>query len=581
MQIYIGHIDKRLNSTKHEVTGEWTTKGAVNVTLKEPTDVKNPVFLLNRASYYPPPPEGSGQLKYELKPSDNYIYVPKWGYYWIDDVVYETNNLISIITHRDVLASGKDYLKKKAYTSYCSDKEHVEDFRLKDDIRLSPDVPAVENTINLSDIEGTLAHDIFVRLPGDGMFIVRCLVDNGGIIAYALTLNQFIDFYKQFITNAPNTLDDFTCKYFGNNWKSCFSSVYFIPVYPEKMSEIWGNTETELYVGRISLDISGSFCYSAAPVAWATGGTRLDLTFPLDNLCDNIKFLRAPKYSSVSFEYPGGCLDISDEELVRTKSVWFEETMNLLDGEYSANLYTFALVEQIPGVYAYTKGKCLGKIKISLGSDITGMMQSGQSNGDFLIDKLVQGAHALPAIAAATFTAGMSVPLGETAGAARGAGFSMRESAQLELMSANPKSVNAIGHSISTGIAGLFQPLGQSPACKNINVGSGLTTYYHQDINNPNEWAKDQFRLTISTCVPGILNFTDDVAITKYDEFCTQHGYASNKWIDLSELPENTYVQCVGFSAGKNNDPEFTLYPPEIAELNSMVNSGIYLEDWT
>ena len=144
MQIYIGHMDKRLNSTKKTHTGEWTTKGPIEVTLKEPTTIDKPLFLLRRKVY---DTDGT-TLLYELQPSDNWIYVPDWGYYWIDQTIMSTNDLVTFVCHRDVLASGHDYLKScEAYLSYCSDKEIAIDYQTMDDPRFGPD-KFVDQTID-------------------------------------------------------------------------------------------------------------------------------------------------------------------------------------------------------------------------------------------------------------------------------------------------------------------------------------------------------------------------------------------------------------------------------------------------
>lgn len=80
------NFSKRLNSTKRPETGTGTD---ITMTLKEPTSIIKPVFILTG---------------YNL--SYNYV---KWGnrYYFVDDIVIVHNNIAEYHCHVDVLASFK------------------------------------------------------------------------------------------------------------------------------------------------------------------------------------------------------------------------------------------------------------------------------------------------------------------------------------------------------------------------------------------------------------------------------------------------------------------------------------------
>lgn len=534
MNLTIGKMKKRINSTKFMYEATTTLTGVV---LKEPTSISKPVFLLHRAS-------AGGDLA-----GCNYCNT-MGRFYWIDDIVHVTNDLIEVHCHTDVLATGAKLLRKKAYLSYCSDADTAKsDWKLYDE-RFGPDVPAVNKEYELQKIKGTIAEKLLEPAFGDGTFIVKCLVDNGGVLSWALNLHQFLQFYTDFITSAPNSIDDFTCKYFGNNWKSCFSSVCFLPIKIDKYNELWTNVDN-ITCGRIQL--TGTAHYSASPVAWACSNTIINIDQPAAAATD-VKFLRGEQYTSVVFEYPGGNLDVSTDEFINTDNIMIEETFELTTGEYTAKLYTGDLVGS-GGVYHYDKGETLGIARAQLGFDLTGMMQSGTSSNDFWMDVGVKAFKQLPSIAAGAFSMGNNLW-----------GYSLKD------MSGAGKFAEG-GKQVTSGIIGTFAGGQQNVNARAYHIGGGLTAYYRHDYYG--QWANDAFRLCVSTSVPEIMA-TDS---SDYEAFCEEYGYVCNKYVDLATLPEGTFVQAVGMSVG-NTTPDTYLYAEEISEINNWVNTGIYLEDW-
>lgn len=534
MNLTIGKMKKRINSTKFMYEATTTLEGVV---LKEPTSRSKPVFLLHKVS-------ADGDLA-----GCNYCNT-MGRFYWIDDIVHVTNDLIEVHCHTDVLATGAKLLRKKAYLSYCSDAATAKsDWKLYDE-RFGPDVPAVNKEYELQNINGTIAQKLLKPAFGDGTFVVKCLVANGGVLSWALDLHQFLQFYKDFITSAPNSLDDFTCKYFGEDWKSCFASVCFLPVKVDKYNELWEN-EDDITCGRIQL--TGRAHYSASPVAWACGNTIINMSQPA-TAANNVKFLRGEQYTSVVFEYPGGNLDLSTDEFINSDNIMIEETFELTTGEYTAKIYTADLAGS-GGVYSWDKGETLGIARAQLGFDITGMMQSGPNTNDFWMDVGVKAFKQLPTIAAGAFSMGNSL-----------AGYTLGDIAGVGGLAEGGKQV-------TSGIIGTFAGGQQNVNARAYHIGGGLTAYYRQDYYG--QWANDAFRLCISTSVPEIMA-TDS---SDYEDYCEEYGYVCNKYVDLATLPEGTFVQAVGMSVG-NTTPDTYLYAEEISEINNWVNTGVYLEDW-
>lgn len=156
--IKFGRFSKKRNSTKQAADSVFTAEFAV--TLKDGCSDRNPSFLLR---YNP------GAFNY------NYC---KWGpwYYFVDDVIYERNNLIRVECSLDALATWKTaILNTEAYCSYSS----ISGGTWLPDRRL----PVLNDvTVSVSQVLPTWWAD-------GGNYILATVGDNGSVV-YRVTLGQ-------------------------------------------------------------------------------------------------------------------------------------------------------------------------------------------------------------------------------------------------------------------------------------------------------------------------------------------------------------------------------------------------------
>lgn len=90
----------------------------VQCKLLEPTDHLEPSLTLEKDSYVL---------------QANYMYIPDFGrYYYIIDIIYETNNRIRVNTMVDVLMSYKDQLKNSSFIITRSSMKEVYNLYLND-----------------------------------------------------------------------------------------------------------------------------------------------------------------------------------------------------------------------------------------------------------------------------------------------------------------------------------------------------------------------------------------------------------------------------------------------------------------
>lgn len=588
MQIYIGHIDKRLNSTKRTITGTWTTKGAIDVKLKEPTDIKTPTFLLQREVWVGDPPV----LYYRLLPTDNYIYCPSWGYYWIDDIVYETNGLISMICHRDVLATGKDYLMKPLYLSYCSDITKTLTNRVLDDERFGPDFFAGFNEANLEYQSQSLVYKYLVNEPIKGSVLLKALIQDGGMATYILSFSDYIDFIKKFTYEVSNfnTLDDFTLAFFGNNWRDAVVSATYVPLDYNKLNSFYSSTTPDVMVGGIVTSMGHDIHYTYSPYNVACGEYIIDI--PFIDICDNhyYKFLRGTKYTSIQLEYPGGTIDLSNDCFCVYNKILVEESFNIFSGEMVMKFFATDNTK--------AKGPQVGITQLNLQMDVTGMMNQMQTSGETMAGIAAKAFKMLPALGAGLMTAGAASVAAKKAASAATAhneqvkagmlsaaanGQEYRGPASVPVPQPDQAITMGTQMSIATGIAGAFLGGHCSTAGRVGSISSSLTGYFHaQNNDGQTVWVADTFRLTTSTVIPEAFRQDLDVdpaATNFYPTFCSEYGYPCNRLVDVSTVAKGSYVKAVGATLGNITNTRFTLYPTEISELNNLIASGIYIED--
>ena len=456
MNLTIGKITKRVNSTKFSYD-EGTAITLTNVRLKEPTDLKNPTFLLTRV--------------HGTKDLDKCNFCNALGrFYWITDIVYSTNDLIEVVCTTDILATGSKYLRVPAYVQYTSDATYKNDYKLTDP-RLGPDRPPIVKELDLNDIDGTLDSDAFVVDPRLGTYIVRCLAKDKGLVSYALDQASFKMFYKEFVgSSGLNTVDDFLSKTFGDNWRNAFASAYYIPVYPSAVKEAFGgdsSVTSEVKIGTLSLTVGPTPCTTEG-VCYICRSTVADL--PIDAIStavlNTVKFLRGSAFTKVEFDYPGGNTDLSVDDFIESPYLYIEESLDVMSGEYSVNFYTADSNE------SYTvKKRLIAKVSTKLGADVTELMQR-QSTSEFWTDVGAAAVRSLPAIA--------------TGGAAAAV----------------------------TGIAGAFTHASMGVNAHSCYVSGGLTNYFR--ISHVTDyWDTHHFNIRTSVSLPEIIfnTSTDSQAV--------------------------------------------------------------------
>ena len=171
MIITLYSFSKRRNSTRRPSSGGYD----VEVKLKENCSIYNPTFVLNHNA------GDFNYVKVSAQQGEQYWKSTKDLYYWVDDITFLTDRIISAQCSLDVFASAKeDILSTRANIMYCADSSNTDIVDTRIPVRSN--VSYIENSIDLGVAnEGGIFIDeritsVMLSVTGKGSFGVYMLV---------------------------------------------------------------------------------------------------------------------------------------------------------------------------------------------------------------------------------------------------------------------------------------------------------------------------------------------------------------------------------------------------------------------
>lgn len=512
MNIYLTHMDKRLNSTKHAVKPSESLQ--LDVRLKEPTSEVNPVFIVQRK-------QGDKAITLYY----NYIWQEGWGYYYVDDVVHVTNDIVEIHCHRDVLATGTDYIKNtEAFLTYCSDTSVV-DKHIQDD-RLGPDVFLYTTIHNATGgfIDANLIQD-----PVLGTVLLTVVGKDEGSKTYAIPYWDWSFVCQQVVGDNIATVDLLATKFFGENWKACVQGAVYVPIAPSYFTTAWGEDSltTTIKWGSVEVTTNNAVATTKGAICVDGGTTTVNLSW--GTLKDDLAQFRGSKYTSVSFEYPGGSMDISNDAYIFNEDLNIRYSLNLLDGRLACTLYA--------------GNAPIGSAAIDVGWDVMERLASTTSSNEQFIGAASSIIPILPSVAEAAL--GVATP---------------------ETM-----------QNITSGIKGAFTGAKMGSPQIASSSTTGIEGYFYKVESS--YYVRKSISVKKSVRLPAVLGTNTDTA--SFAAWHTKYGWPCGKVVKLSSVAVGSYIQAAGASAGNivEESTHYSLTANEIAQINEFINTGIYLED--
>ena len=547
--ITIGRTNKKINSTKQTFTDTAT----VSVKLKQPCSMQMPVFeLVNsnlRGGFY------------------NYCSWGSW-YYWIDDIVYLTHDILEFHCRLDPLATYKSAIQSSSgYVIYGDESNWNEQI---DDVRMQPEIgPSLATW--------SAGCSMFKNKDGNGNESgIEC--SNAGCVCMTFTQTANVDWMHT--SQATTDCGLHTALMSWAEFKKCMGdlndfdittglttagALEIIQVFQNLIQSTAGGSllDNIQQVIWLPLDLHSIVTYAnptaktglmlggvlSANTYWYEIPTTVILKFTnyinldfssrvLPASPHNYKYLLNDRFSSIQVVTPGGYSDIGSNCLrYGEEKLYVTSALCLASGEWSMKLSKQS-----------ARNDCLASFSGCLGVNLKGSIA-------MIPNSSMQIAKAGAGIVAGAVGMGLGSIIG---GIASGqsmqtfAGYSkegLQHYASHLSVSEGPQLMSGIQESIPhTDFRNDF-PSG--------NFGGGSTGMFLSTVAG---------NMSIyMACFPPKDN-------SNYKNYCLMNGFPVNKFMSLSGI--SGFVRCSGFSVqGATGSSESSK-----ATINSYVNSGIYIE---
>ena len=530
MQVKIGKMAKRTNSTKRSFTGDM-----YNIVLKDSISMKNPKLLIT----------GHPDTKC------NYMSYQD-AYYWIEDIVSNTDGTSWVVGSLDNLATFKPSIQNSHGLVRFGPASAKSD--QMDDTRFGPDIPWIgaRDSVVIPDV------DVFSK-QGTCMHTTISCRDGGtvnGVNTYMMSfsvLKQVLNRFGELIGDFRDLSDVFevlanlvVLATGGGNWSDNIKSLVWVPFSPSTViSKCPGvfTTTTNVTIGGFNVSLPSSiYVADTAPVAiYHTAGT-VDIPWAAD--ADTYKFLRRTKYTSMTLCHPCGAVEIDSNCLVDQSTMYYHVAIDFISGQYYCRIQESSQDSAEP----------LAMVQGNVAMDIMGMVAGGKGG---VLGQVLSSAAGIAAKAAG---------IGIQTQPAKVATTDTQTKTDLASGTTQQKSeqkVETSYRSTDTGISKTFENCAVPPSSCGGQLGQSPLTLYQT-----NSFAS-QFFIQMNAMKPRIM-----IDISDYEAYCAKYGWPINSYMSLSGI--SGYVECGDVSI----EPAGTYLPNahELSELNSQLCSGLYIE---
>lgn len=546
--VTIGNTSKRINSTSQSFSG--TT---LSCKLKTPCSMQSPVFRVQG-----------------LTKGNIYNYASFEGrYYWIDDIIYITNNIQEVHCHLDPLATFKTAIgNTKAFIKY-GDSSNWQ--RKIDDPRMQPEVQPTYLAPLISSVDAFHDDVTFTRDNGTVIMRVMAIPDAAGnqtvgIHTYAMTMSQFRECladlsqiainWSQAIT--PTMTFNEVCgeimEFFAKIWSALggsgswvdniFSCIYVPVDISAFQAHHIGSPWSSFYIGNIVCD---SFTGSVYEIE--TSGVFLNvgrtISIPWSTQATTYPYLKNPRWNALQCILPGNYMEIDTTDLKDQTELGWYSCINLTTGHWSGKI-----VEARGDT-----NEVLASAQGSIAIDLMGMIGTGATSGSVGwngLSKVLSAASMgrMPAITTQAVSAEKAGQLSEDEAMYGGAPDRMVEVAKVDAMG------------VASGIAGTFLDTGMPVGCAGGSIGANGTELFL--VEPATTTALGKLILRYIQYMP--------VCNQRYEDYCDEYGYPFNDFGAINA--HSGYVCCVGASV--KNATGAT--EANKSTINSYLNSGFYYE---
>lgn len=548
--ITIGVTNKRINSTKSSfVSG---TSHSVDVKLKENCSMQRPIFILSRSTF------DAGFYNYA-----------SWGswYYWIDDIVYISNDLLEFHCHLDPLATYKSSIGNTHALVIYGDSAHwnkqIDDTRFNPEISPAQVIHSVEKSIFNCDssYDGTIVmtftqtstvdpigqelHKVNHQWAATGDAVTK-----PGIHTALMTMANFkacigdlTDFdWTSGLTGAGalEVIQAFQHLIQSTGGGSLLDNIQRVIWLPLDYSDLITNCNATyrygvMLGGILAPDISWYEISQTLVIRHDSSEsfTDSDLIGSCPEFCKNDRFL------ALQITTPGGYSDIPTECFRYSgNNLYFRAVLSVADGSWCL---------KVSSKSDYHDTLCA--FSGQLGVNMKGTIYGGLSPS-------MQVAKAGAGIVSGALQMGIGSIVGGVL-----AGESMQTFAGYSSEGVKSYMTHARidSNELASGINGLMPKTDFTTNFTSGSFGGGSTSLFMS--GSPG-------------CISLVTLCQPPKDIANYDDYCDQYGYPCNAFLQLSSLSNGSFCQCAGASVENCHN----MSEASKSTINSYLNSGLYLE---
>lgn len=513
--VTLGMTTKGINSTSRQISGGVT----VDAKLKDPVcGLHSPVFKVKGLS----------------KTYNNYNFcIWRGRYYWVDEILFLTNDIQEVHCHLDALATFKGAIDDTyAYVQY-GDAANWNKFI--DDIRISPELeePAWCDTQMFKIV------DMFDET---GVIVMRYMDcgQGGGVKTISMTPSAFFgmldDLYA--LINSSTVSECFG--YIGGcgSWRDNILSCVWVPF------KLQTTGYSQIRLGGVTCNVNCYYIQNAISVY------AYDKSIDIDwSVFNDWPFAKTSRWTSCQFITPFGYADIPIDLLRNQSKIYYRMAV-----DYTAGDISIKISERTNG-----DGYCYASFGGNVAIDMMGTLGTGHGWREGFASSLKAGAEFSTALLSSVLGGAGAVQMADN-NVVKAMSTGLKTGDWDSLGNAYDKLTATRNQALTSGINSIAQslPTGVGHSNASGSIGGGAARLW---LTSP-----------IGNCLFIMKSFRP-LLKNSYDDFCDMYGYPVNYYLQLSSV--TGFCKCSG--AFVRDIPGAT--PADISTINSFLNSGIVLED--
>lgn len=541
MNAIFGVTNKPMNSTSRRMTDTTT----LTVKLKERCSKHNPIFIV----------EG-------LNKTRRYNYV-NWNnsYYYIDDVIFVTNDIQEVHCRLDPMSTFRDQMKYVTGMAVYADEAHWAD--TIDDIRFCPDTivhsvcgHARANTgdtfWNWSMTNSTVILDVIQTLGTDSgfkryvlsvatyrqalMFLNSSALDDA---VYEFSTGGST--YQNLLSQAGKDLANIIGSFGGGTWQDCITRALWVPI----DISYWGTGgwKTEIMIGGCRVPTNGGAKLIEDTVRMQKSHIFLNKSDLYGtSIMEDLKFLRNPRWVSIQVRTPGGTQTINNP-ILREDSTWplnMNTNIDTVSGNWNMTITTEPLQAGASGYYknsqilARFEGNC--SVDLTYWANNRGNLGTMVVNTSSKIIPAVFGGGSFDTEVSSVTTHNKNV-ITEDNSQVWSSGSVTKNIAKLDR-----GTITTNENSVTTGKKGTALPSIQNGIAEFSCNGNQIANYNFANFTqDDNVLAMGASFYTICWGPNSFINDADPYEA--YKDYCDLYGYPCNQVLLLDDVTHHSYVQ--------------------------------------